>query len=210
MKLVNGYQGLVWEVALGSELGFGYVRSMDIPEHYGWYLDILNYRSQTKIKKFDFEQFKSFDELVAPILGINFPSQRGEDRWKPLGYLPISPERLIAPDMKASDGISSEPESLGWFVIRGTSGSDLLTDDNVEPIIFRYNQVMHLGFYGHNNLRWITPRIILEWMKVLNMDYQAYQTQSVPKDFLSNHKFFVSVSTPYTETPLEHRNKLIM
>ena len=54
-----------------------------------------------------------------------------------------------------------------------------------------------------------TPRVTLEWMKILGLDYMNYENQDVPQDFLEDQKYYVTVSTPYLEVPKEIRGKVI-
>ena len=209
MKLENGYLGLIWEVSLGLDLGYGYVRFTALDDQFGDYVRILNHRSPTKLKQFNVEEFATYDELVAPFLGYGRPPQRGENRWKSTGYLPMQGNDYELPDMKVGDARLAPPESVDWFIIRGTSVGDYLRDENGDTTAFKYNQIKHLGFYGHLNLKMATPRVTLEWMKILGLDYMNYENQDVPQDFLEDQKYYVTVSTPYLEVPKEIRGKVI-
>lgn len=211
MKFTNGYLGLVWEVPLGSDLGYGYVRFTALEHHFGTYARILNHRSATKIKHFDESIFAKFDELVAPFLGYGGPPKRGDSKWKAIGYLPMKDEDYQVPDMKGSRTNGDSPYSVEWGVIRGTSTGDYLKkNESGDPLLLNFQQVKHLGFYGHLNLKFATFRVILEWMKILGMDYMDYQNQDVPDDILKDQKYIVSVSTPYSEVPKALRSRVII
>lgn len=210
MKLTTGYRGLVWEVPLGQELGYGYTRFTDLDNHFGNFVRILNYRSTTKLKHFSVEDFSFYDELVAPFLALGSPLQRGEGRWRAVGYLPMREEDYQLQDFKGTYPTTFTPEEQLWGICRGITAGDWLRDKTGESIKFTYNQVKHLGtFDGHQNLRYSTCRIVLEWMKVQGMDYMGYVDPSVPTDFLNRQKYCVSVSMPYSEVPVEIRGKVI-
>lgn len=210
MKLINGYRGLIWEVPLGEELGYAYVRFTDLDDHFGNFVRILNYRSVTKLKYFDAEKFSSYDELVAPFLALGRPVQRGEKRWRAVGYIPMRESDYHLPDFKGTHPWTFKPEKQLWYIIRGVTPGDCLRDESRELIEFTYTQVKHLSIYdGHQNLRYSTCRIILEWMKVLNMDYMTYVDPDMPIDFLERQKYCVLVSMPYSEVPIEIRGRVI-
>jgi hypothetical protein len=210
MKLTNGYLGLVWEVPLGPDLGYGYARFTVLEGHFGAYVRILNHRSVERVKQFNESEFAKFDELVAPFLGYAGVPQRGDDKWKAIGYLPMKESDFDLPDLKVSYPEVFPPEKNEWFVNRGTVASDVLRDGTGEVIVFPYESVKHLGYYVHVNLKYSTVRVILEWMKILGMDYMSYENQDLPQDFLADQKYYVSVSVPYTEVPKEIRGKVIL
>jgi hypothetical protein len=210
MKLTNGYLGLIWEVPLGPDLGYGYVRFTALEDHFGTYVRILNHRSLSRKKGFDADEFASHDELVAPFLGFGRPPGRGDNRWKPIDYWPMQDVDYELPDMKTGGSLTSSPELADWCIIRGMTVGDYLRNNRDELIRFNFNQVKHLGFYGHMNLKFATIRVILEWIKILGMDYMNYENQDVPQDFLEMQKYYVSVSTPYSEVPKEIRGKVIL
>ena len=166
MKLTDGYLGLVWEIPLGTELGYGYARFTALENHFGTYVRILNHRFTERIKKFDEVVFSQYDELVAPFLGYGGPPQRRDGKWKAIGHLLMKSEDYHLPDMKGgyTGGVSAY--STKWGVVRGTAASDYLkNDESGDPLLLKFEQVRHLGYHGHSNLKFATVRVILEWMK---------------------------------------------
>ncbi|KAB7733033.1 hypothetical protein F5984_03585 [Rudanella paleaurantiibacter] len=210
MKLTNGYSGLVLEVTLGPKIGYGYVRLTQIDSQFGFYTSILDCRRGEPIKRFDFEEFVKLDDLVAPFLTVGRPPRKGKFKWRPLGYLPMEGKDYVIQDFKGGYPGNQAPELTKWSVVRGTAASEVVRDDAGEVMMFSYEQVKHLGYYGHMSLSEATSRIILEWMKILKMDYIGYEDEEFPKDLLAKQKIQVSVSIPYSEVPKEIRGKVII
>jgi hypothetical protein len=209
MKLTNGYQGLIWEVPMGPELGFAYVRTTIIKEQVAIYTSILAYRSHRRLASFNEVNFDEIDDLVAPFMGLGAPTQKGENRWKALGYVSVNLNSLLVPDLKASHPLTIPPEKNSWGVFRGCATSDVLRDDRGEAIFFSYEKIKHLGYYGHTFLKFATPKIILEWMKILGLDYLNYETDVVYSSTLWEYKYAVLTSVPYSEVPPEIRGKAL-
>lgn len=211
MKLTNGYLGLVWEIPLGINLGYRYARFTALENHFGTYVRILSHRFTEGVKKFDGTVFAQYDELVAPFLGYGGPPQRGAGKWKAIGYLPMKSEDYHLPDMKGGYTDQSASYSTEWGIVRDTSaGNYLKKDESGDPLLLKFERVRHLGYYGHQNLKFATVRVILEWMKILGLDFMNYENHTVPQDFLADQKYIVSVSTPYSEVPREIRGKCII
>jgi hypothetical protein len=174
-EIVDSHHGMVWEVPMNNGLGFAYVQtvSMSSFNQLGTLVKIINYRSNEPFKGKSAEFFKQFDFLTSPILGINPPPQRGDDKWKKIGYLPLLEEDLISPEFK-SEFVKIEGKNADefiWYVFYGISASNTLEE------YFTYEQVKHLSFFGFTNLRFMRHRITMEWMKYLDMNYENYQTK---------------------------------
>lgn len=204
--IVDSHHGMLWEVPLEEHLGFAYVQtlSMSAFSQLGTLVKILDYRSEQPFKGKGVDFFKTIDFLTSPVLGINPPPQRGEKKWKKLGYLPILEEDLRSPEFKAeyirSNSINIEKQI--WYVFYGISASDTLEEK------YTYNQVKQLSFFGFTNLRFIHHRITMEWMKYLGKDYESYTTSDSPAYInLDDQKYFVKCGVHYNEVPREIRGR---
>jgi hypothetical protein len=207
-EIIDSHHGMLWEVPLEEHLGFAYVQtlSMSAFSQLGTLVKILDYRSEHPFKGKGADFFKNIDFLTSPVLGINPPPQRGEKKWKKLGYLPILEEDLRSPEFKAEyirdNSINIEKQI--WYVFFGISASDTLEEK------YTYNQVKHLSSFGFTNLRFMRHRITMEWMKYLDMDYESYTTSDSPAYInLDDQKYFVKCGVHYSEVPREIRGRAI-
>jgi len=206
-EIIDSHHGMLWEVPLEEHLGFAYVQtlSMSAFRQLGTLVKILDYRSEQPFKGKGTDFFKTIDFLTSPVLGINPPPQRGEKKWKKLGYLPILEEDLRSPEFKAVNWfIQTNPFERDWSVFYGISASDTLEEK------YTYDQVKHLSFFGFTNLRFMRHRITMEWMKYLGMDYESYATSDSPAYiYLEYQKYFVKCGIHYSEVPREIRGRAI-
>lgn len=206
-EIVDSHHGMLWEVPLEEHLGFAYVQtlSMSAFRQLGTLVKILDYRSEQPFKGKGVDFFKNIDFLTSPVLGINPPPQRGEKKWKKLGYLPILEKDLRSPEFKAVNWfIQTNPFERDWSVFYGISASDTLEEK------YTYDQVKHLSFFGFTNLRFMRHRITMEWMKYLGMDYESYTTSDSPAYIrLDDQKYFVKCGIHYSEVPREIRGRAI-
>lgn len=206
-EIIDSHHGMLWEVPLEENLGFAYVQtlSMSAFSQLGTLVKILDYRSEQPFKGKGADFFKTIDFLTSPVLGINPPPQRGEKKWKKLGYLPILEEDLRSPEFKAVNWfIQTNPFERDWSVFYGISASDTLEEK------YTYDQVKHLSFFGFTNLRFMRHRITMEWMKYLGMDYESYTTSDSPAYiYLEYQKYFVKCGIHYSEVPREIRGRAI-
>lgn len=206
-EIVDSHHGMLWEVPLGEHLGFAYVQtlSMSAFRQLGTLVKILDYRSEQPFKGKGADFFKTIDFLTSPVLGINPPPQRGEKKWKKLGYLPILEEDLRSPEFKG----------VNWFIQTNPFERDLsvyfgIASCNYFDEEFTYDQVKHLSFFGFTNLRFMRHRITMEWMKYLGMDYESYTTSDSPAYInLDYQKYYVKYGVHYSEVPREIRGRAI-
>ena len=208
-EIVDSHHGMVWEVPMTQDLGFAYVQtiSMSSFSQMGTLVKILNYRSNESFKSKDEEFFKQFDFLTSPILGINPPPQRGNNKWRKLGYLPLRQEDLTCQEFISPSPFIGYPDYIKclWAVYRGTS-----LDSQFEDIRFNYEQVKHLSFIDFTNLRFMRHRIIMEWMKYLGMDYEKYETEDSPSYInIEDQKYFVKCGVNYSEVDQSTRGRAI-
>ena len=207
-EIIDSHHGMIWQVSMTQDLGFAYVQtiSMSSFSQLGTLVKILNYRSNEAFngKKVDF--FKQFDFLTSPILGINPPPQRGDNKWKKIGYLPLLEEDLISPEFK-SEFVKIEGKNADefiWYVFYGISASATLEEH------FTYEQVKHLSFTGFTNLRFMRHRITMEWMKYLGMDYEKYEIEDSPSYInIEDQKYFVKCGVNYSEVDQSTRGRAI-
>lgn len=206
-EIVDSHHGMLWEVPVEEHLGFAYVQtlSMSAFSQLGTLVKILNYRSEQPFKGKGVDFFKNIDFLTSPVLGINPPPQRGEKKWKKLGYLPILEEDLRSPEFKAVNWfIQTNPFERDWSVFYGISASDTLEEK------YTYVQVKHLSFFGFTNLRFMRHRITMEWMKYLGMGYESYTTSDSSAYIrLDDQKYYVKCGVHYSEVPREIRGRAI-
>lgn len=207
-EIVDSHHGMLWEVPLEEHLGFAYVQtlSMSAFSQLGTLVKILNYRSEQPFKGKGVDFFKNIDFLTSPVLGINPPPQRGEKKWKKLGYLPILEEDLRSPEFKGGINYSLKLDlyKVKWTVFFGVAVCDAKDEK------YSYNQVKHLSFIRFTNLRFMRHRITMEWMKYLDMDYKSYTTSDSPAYInLDEQKEFVKCGVHYSEVPREIRGRAI-
>ncbi|PRY28181.1 hypothetical protein CLV58_13038 [Spirosoma oryzae] len=215
MKLVNGYQSLIWEVPLTSQLGYAYVQTIN-PNELGhvspsFLVKILDYRSDLPIKKFDPAFFGQLDLLTSHLLAMGTPPQRtGDIRWKPLGYLPLTAFDYVLPESKGYIHESDEPfsyevvsQDATWRVFWGGALSDYY------PAYATYEQVKHLGWLTHFNIAFLHHRITMEWMRKLGLAYQEYQTNQWDAEFLMTQKYQIKTTVLFSAVPPAIRGKAI-
>jgi hypothetical protein len=207
-EIIDSHHGMIWEVPMTQDLGFAYVQtiSMSSFSQLGTLVKILNYRSNESFKGKSIDFFKQFDFLTSPILGINPPLQKGDNKWKKIGHLPLLEEDLISPEFK-SEFIKIEGKNLNeliWYVFYGISASATLEEQ------FTYEQVKHLSFFGFTNLRFMRHRITMEWMKYLDMNYDNYETIDSPSYInIEDQKYFVKCGVNYSEVDKSIRGRAI-
>lgn len=206
-EIVDSHHGMVWEVPMTQDLGFAYVQtiSMSSFRQLGTLVKIINYRSNEPFKGKNAEFFKQFDFLTSPILGINSPLQKGDNKWKKIGYLPLLEEDLISPEFKGVNWfIKSNPFDREWSIYYGIAVGNYFEEK------FSYEQVQHLTFIGFTNLRFMRHRIIMEWMKYLDMDYENYQTEDSPSYInIQDQKYFVKCGINYSKVDMSIRGRAI-
>lgn len=208
-KLVDSHHGMLWEVPLTQNLGFAYVQTICLAEfrEIGTLVKVLSFRNNMPYTNNNISFFEQFDFLSTPILGINPPPQRGENKWRKLGYLPLQQEDLTCQEFTSPSPFIGYPDYTKclWAVYRGTS-----LDSQFEDIRFNYEQVKHLSFIDFTNLRFISHRITMEWMKYLRMDYEKYETEDSPSYInIKDQKYFVKCGVNYLEVPKEIRGRAI-
>jgi hypothetical protein len=215
MKLENGYQGLVWQVPLTNQLGYAYVQTIN-PNELGhvsssFLLKILDYRSETSLKKFDPVFFQQADMLTSHLLFMGRPPQRkGEAQWRPVGYLPLTTFDQLLPESKTLDYQSDLPFSYDeipqeeiWKVYWGGALADYYAEHAT------YEQVKHLGWLTHFNVAFIHHRITMEWMRKLGLDYNQYCTKQWSNEFLINQKYQVKTTALFADIDSAIRAKAI-
>lgn len=207
-EIIDSHHGMLWEVPLEEHLGFAYVQtlSMSAFRQLGTLVKILDYRSEQPFKGKGADFFKTIDFLTSPVLGINPPPQRGEKKWKKLGYLPILEEDLRSPEFKGGINYSLKLDlyKVKWTVYFGIAACDYFDEE------FTYNQVKQLSSFGFTNLRFMRHRITMEWMKYLGMDYESYTTSDSPAYIrLDDQKYYVKCGVYYSEVPREIRGRAI-
>ena len=205
-EIIDSHHGMLWEVPLEEHLGFAYVQtlSMSAFSQLGTLVKILDYRSEQPFKGKGVDFFKTIDFLTSPVLGINPPPQRGEKKWKKLGYLPILEEDLRSPEFKGGINYSLKLDlhKVKWSVYFGIAACDYFDEE------FTYEQVKHLGFFAFTNLRIMRHRITMEWMKNLDMDYESYTTSDSPTYInLDEQKEFAKYGVHYSEVPRAIRGR---
>lgn len=206
-EIIDSHHGMIWEVPMTQDLGFAYVQtiSMSSFSQLGTLVKIINYRSNEPFKGKNIGFFKQFDFLTSPILGINPPPQRGDNKWKKIGYLPLLEEDLISPEFKGANWfIKSNPYEREWSVYYGSAVCNCLEEK------FSYRQVKHLTFIGFTNLRFMRHRIAMEWMKYLDMNYDSYETEDSPSYInMEDQKYFVKCGVNYSEVNKSIRSRAI-
>jgi hypothetical protein len=207
-EITDSHHGMIWEVPITKDLGFAYVQtiSMSSFSQLGTLVKIINYRSNEPFKGKNTNFFKQFDFLTSPILGINPPPQRGDNKWKKIGYLPLLEEDLISPEFKGgvNKTLKLSPNKIPWTVYYGIAGCDYFEEK------FDYEQVKHLTFLGFTNLRFMRHRITMEWMKYLDMDYDNYETENSPSYInIEDQKYFVKCGVNYSEVNKSIRGRAI-
>jgi hypothetical protein len=207
-EITDSHHGMVWEVPMTQDLGFSYVQTISMASfgQYGILVKILNYRSNVPYESKNTDFFKGFDFLTSPILGINPPPQRGEYKWKKIGYLDLLDEDLISPEFKGGVNLTLRvvPNEILWFIYYGVASCDT----NEERV--KYWQVKHLTEFGFTNLKFMRHRITMEWMKYLDMNYEKYETEDSPSFInIEDQKYFVKCGVSYSEVPKEIRGRAI-
>lgn len=215
MKLTDGFQGLVWQVPLTNQLGYAYVQTIN-PNELGhvspsFLLKILDYRSESPLKKFDSDQFQQFDMLTSHLLSMGTPPQRtGDTRWKAVGYLPLTPFDHLLPEFKGrsypADFFLPQgeiPQDANWLVFWGGAVAEYYKEHAT------YEQVKHLGWLTHFNVAFIHHRITMEWMRKLGLDYYQYYTRQWDEEFLMGQKYQVKTTVLFSEVDPAIRAKAI-
>lgn len=215
MKLNNGFQGLVWQVPLTNDLGYAYVQTVN-PNLLGhispsFLMKILDYHTETPLGKFDPEHFQQVDMLTSHLLSMGTPPQRsGEVRWKPVGYLPLTPFDHILPESKALDyqgdapfSYDTIPEEPTWLVFWGGAVAEYFVE------YATFDQSKHLGWLTHFNVAGIHHRFTMEWMRKFGLDYQYYTNKQWSEQFTKNQKYEVKTTVLFSEVDPAIRGKAI-
>jgi len=208
------YDGLVWEVPMSHDLGFAYVQTID-PRPVGtgfpsFLMKILDVRREEPTKQFDADYWQTRDMLTSHILFMGKPPQRtGDCRWKPLGYLPITPFDRQIPESKlltSYDGPFSwydMPQNSKWSVYFEGSLGDYYVEETV------FDQVKHLGHLTHYNVAYIHHRITMEWMRKEGLNYLQYNIKLPNREFIDKQKYQIITTVLFSEVDPSVRGKAI-
>lgn len=208
------YDGLVWEVPMSQDLGFAYVQTID-PRPAGtgfssFLMKILDVRQDNPVMQFNVDYWQTRDMLTSHILFMGKPPQRkGECRWKPLGYLPITPFDRLIPESKLLASYDEPfswyemPKHSKWSVYYGGSLADYY-NENAD-----FEQVKHLGHLTHYNVCYVHHRITMEWMRKEGLDYLQYYVKLPVKEYLDKQKYEINTTVLFSEVDLAIRGKAI-
>lgn len=117
MGEISSYHGVLWELTLNENLGFGYVQIIDASIYNGWgfLVKIMNYRSEVSRKKIPLEEFNNWDMLTSPLIAAGRIPKKGNIKWQKLGTYPLSQIDLIMPICKEG-GWDIEEQKDCWLV----------------------------------------------------------------------------------------------
>lgn len=199
---------------MSQNLGFAYVQTIDPrPMNTGFpsfLMKILDARQDNPVRQFDAEYWQSRDMLTSHILFMGKPPQRtGDCRWKPLGYLPITPFDRLIPESKL---LSSYEEPFSWYERPKNSKWSVYFEGSLGDYYKEkadFEQVKHLGHLTHYNVSYVHHRITMEWMRKEGLDFLQYNVKLPDKEYLDKQKYEILTTVLFSEVEPSIRGKAI-